>query len=315
MNVSDIEDQEDLNNRVAVAAFFGTLQAGFFNFHYLRDVWQKTTEKDALLGIGMTGIASGEILKYNLEYAANTAMTVNRDISALIGTNEAARITCIKPSGTTSLVLGTSSGIHAWHAPYYLRTMRFNKNEDIAMYLEINHPELCEDDVLRPKDTLCVRIPVKAPEGSIFRTETAIDTLERVKKFSTEWIKPGHIKGDNTHNVSATISIDKNRIYTSIDMSDGKGNQITLSEQGWLDEWKAVGLWMWENRDVYNGLSVLNYDGGSYVQAPFEDITEDQYNALIGTLKSINLIKVMELDDNVEFSQIASCAGGACEIV
>jgi len=315
VNVSDIEDQEDLNNRVAVAAFFGTLQAGFFNFHYLRDVWQKTTEKDALLGIGMTGIASGEILKYNLEYAANTAMTVNRDISALIGTNEAARITCIKPSGTTSLVLGTSSGIHAWHAPYYLRTMRFNKNEDIAMYLEINHPELCEDDVLRPKDTLCVRIPVKAPEGSIFRTETAIDTLERVKKFSTEWIKPGHIKGDNTHNVSATISIDKNRIYTSIDMSDGKGNQITLSEQGWLDEWKAVGLWMWENRDVYNGLSVLNYDGGSYVQAPFEDITEDQYNALIGTLKSINLIKVMELDDNVEFSQIASCAGGACEIV
>ena len=288
VNVSDIENQEDLNNRVSVAAFFGTLQAGFFDFHYLRPIWAKTTQKDALLGIGMTGIGSGEILKYDLEIAANTARVVNSMVSAQIGTNEAARVTCIKPSGTTSLVLGTASGIHAWHAPYYLRTMRFNKNEDIAMYLEVNHPELVEDDVLRPKDTLCVRIPVKAPEGSIFRTESPLDTLERVKKFATEWILPGHANGDNTHNVSATISI--------------------------TDEWEVVGEWMWNNRDVYNGLSVLPYFGGSYKQAPFEDITEEQYNEKISHLKSIDLTKVMEIDDNVEFSQVAACAGGACEI-
>jgi len=310
VNVSDIIDQEDLNNRVAVAAFFGTLQAGFFDFYYLRDVWQKTTEKDALLGIGMTGIASGEILKYNLEYAANTAITVNRDISMLIGTNEAARITCIKPSGTTSLVLGTASGIHAWHAPYYLRTMRFNKNEDIAMYLMINHPELCEDDVLRPKDTLCVRIPVKAPEGSIFRTETAIDTLERVKKFSTEWIKPGHIKGDNTHNVSATISIDSQRKIgdDKFDMMGNEGVKV-------INEWEVVGEWMWQNRQFYNGLSVLPAFNHTYQQAPFEDITEEQYNKRVSHLKALDLSNVMEIDDNVQFSQIASCAGGACEIV
>jgi len=307
VNVSDVVDQEDLNNRVAVAAFFGTLQAGFFDFHYLRDVWQKTTEKDALLGIGMTGIASGEILKYNLEYAANTAITVNQDISALIGTNEAARITCIKPSGTTSLVLGTASGIHAWHAPYYLRTMRFNKNEDIAMYLMINHPELCEDDVLRPKDTLCVRIPVKAPEGSIFRTETAIDTLERVKKFSTEWIKPGHIKGDNTHNVSATISIDKNRTYPWND--GGFGTVINK------DEWEVVGEWMWQNRQFYNGLSVLPAFNHTYQQAPFEDITEEQYNKRVSHLKAIDLSNVMEIDDLVDFGQAVACGSGACEIV
>jgi ribonucleoside-diphosphate reductase alpha chain len=288
VNVSDVVDQVDLNNRVAVAAFFGTLQAGFTDFHYLRPIWQKTTAKDALLGIGMTGIGSGEILKYNLELVANTAKTVNRDISSLIGTNEAARITCIKPSGTTSLVLGTASGIHAWHAPYYLRTMRFNKNEDIAMYLEINHPELCEDDVLRPKDTLCVRIPVKAPEGSIFRTESPLETLERVKKFSQEWIKPGHINGDNTHNVSATISI--------------------------ADEWEQVGQWMWENREVYNGLSVLPYFGGTYKQAPFEDITEEQYNEKLSHLTSVDLTKVIEQDDSVDFGQVAACAGGACEI-
>jgi ribonucleoside-triphosphate reductase len=289
VNVSDIKSQDDLNDRVAVASFFGTLQAGFTDFHYLRPIWHKTTQKDALLGIGMTGIGSGEILKYNLEVAAHIAKVMNSMISGVIGTNEAARITCIKPSGTTSLVLGTASGIHAWHNDYYLRTMRFNKNEDIAAYLMVNHPELCEDDVLRPTDTVCVRIPVKAPEGSIFRTETAIDTLERVKKFSTEWVKAGHINGDNTHNVSATISI----------LEDG---------------WKEVGDWMWDNREFYNGLSVLPYFGGTYKQAPFEDITKEEYESRIASLKSIDLTKVIELDDTVDFGQVASCAGGACSI-
>ena len=300
VNVSNIEDQEDLNNRVSAAAFFGTLQAGFTDFHYLRPIWQKTTQKDALLGIGMTGIGSGEILKYDLEVAAKIAKLTNSLISEQIGINEAARITCIKPSGTTSLVLGTASGIHAWHAPYYLRTMRFGKNEDVAAYLMVNHPELCEDDQLRPQDTVCVRIPVKAPEGSIFRTETAIDTLERVKKFSTEWVKAGHINGDNTHNVSATISIDKSRKYGNEDFT--------------LDEWEVVGQWMWENREVYNGLSVLPYFGGSFVQAPFEDITEEEYNKRVNSLQALDLTKVTELDDTVDFGQVAACAGGACEI-
>jgi ribonucleoside-diphosphate reductase alpha chain len=289
VNVSDVVDQEDLNNRVTVAALFGTLQAGFTDFHYLRPIWQKTTEKDALLGIGMTGIGSGEILKYNLSAAANIAKLTNSLVSEQTGINEAARITCIKPSGTTSLVLGTASGIHAWHAPYYLRTMRFGKNEDVAAYLMVNHPELCEDDVLRPTDTVCVRIPVKAPEGSIFRTETPLETLERVKKFSTEWIKNGHISGDNTHNVSATVSIKQ-------------------------DEWVSVGEWMWQNRDVYNGLSVLPFWEHTYKQAPFEDITEEEYNKRISALHALDLTKVTELDDSVDFGQVAACAGGACEI-
>jgi ribonucleoside-diphosphate reductase alpha chain len=289
VNVSDVKDQEDLNNRVTVAALFGTLQAGFTDFHYLRPIWQKTTQKDALLGIGMTGIGSGEILKYNLAAAANIAKLTNSLISEQLGINEAARITCVKPSGTTSLVLGTASGIHAWHAPYYLRTMRFGKNEDIAAYLMVNHPELCEDDILRPKDTVCVRIPVKAPEGSIFRTETPIETLERVKKFSTEWIKNGHINGDNTHNVSATVSIKES-------------------------EWANVGEWMWINRDVYNGLSVLPYWDHTYQQAPFEDITEEEYNKRISALHALDLTKVTELDDSVDFGQVSACAGGQCSL-
>jgi ribonucleoside-diphosphate reductase alpha chain len=308
VNVSDVSDQEDFNNRVAVASFFGTLQAGFTDFHYLRDVWKETTQKDALLGIGMTGIGSGTILNAKLEHAANTAKVVNIMISAQTGINEAARVTCIKPSGTTSCVLGTSSGIHAWHAPYYLRTMRFNKNEDVAAYLMVNHPELCEDDILRPNDTVCVRIPIKAPEGSIFRTETSIDTLERVKKFSQEWILPGHVNGDNTHNVSATISVDSNRKYGESHMIDGVITDNTVNE------WEVVGEWMWTNREFYNGLSVLPYDNGSYVQPPFEDITEEEYNKRIATLQSLDLTKVMEIEDHVEFGQIASCAGGACAI-
>jgi ribonucleoside-diphosphate reductase alpha chain len=289
VNVSDVTCQEDLNDRVTAAAFFGTLQAGFTDFHYLRPIWQKTTQKDALLGIGMTGIGSGEILKYNLEAAARIAKLTNAIISEIIGTNEAARVTCIKPSGTTSLVLGTASGIHAWHAPYYLRTMRFGKNEDIASYLIVNHPELVEDDVLRPQDTVCVRIPVKAPEGSIFRTESPLETLERVKKFATEWIKAGHITGDNTHNVSATVSIKEN-------------------------EWLTVGEWMWNNKEYYNGLSVLNYDGGSYIQAPFQDITQEEYEKRINTLKTIDLSKVVEIDDSVDFGQVSACSGAQCEI-
>ena len=287
INVSDIESEEDLLDRVRVAAFFGTLQASFTEFHYLRAIWQKTTEKDSLLGIGMTGIGSGEILKYDLSKAAEIAKEVNAYYAPEIGINKAARVTCIKPSGTTSCVLGTSSGIHAWHGEYYLRTVRFNKAEDIAKYLQTNHPEICEDDVLRPHDTLCVRIPIKAPKGSILRTETPIELLERVKHFATKWIKNGHRNGYNTHNVSATISLRE-------------------------DEWEHVGQWMWDNRKHYNGLSVLPYWGGTYSQAPFEDITEEKYNELVSHLHSIDLTNVIEEDDSVNFGQVVACAGGAC---
>ena len=299
---------------MCVAAFFGTLQAGFTDFHYLRPIWTKTTQKDALLGIGMTGIGSGEILKYNLEEASHLAKITNGLIAERLGINEAARITCIKPSGTTSCVLGTASGIHAWYAPYYLRTIRFNKNEDIASYLSIYHPELCEDDLLRP-DTLCVRIPISAPDGSIFRTESAIETLERVKKFSTEWINSGHINGKNTHNVSATINVKKNPLM----IEDGKGNYIQKLDVNnnpifIENEWASVGAWMWENKEHYNGLSVMPYDNGSYTQAPFEEITEEEYNKRLSSLKSIDLSKIIELEDNIDFGAIAACSGGQCSL-
>lgn len=313
VNVSNLESQEDLNERVAVASFFGTLQAGFTDFHYLRPIWKKTTEKDALIGIGMTGIASGEILKYSLKEAAAVAVKVNVETAAKIGINRAARATCIKPSGTTSCVLGCSSGIHAWHSEYYLRTMRFNKDEEVSKYFMTNYPEVCEDDVLRSHDTLCIRIPIKAPEGAIMRSECALDTLKRVKKFAQEWIVPGHIDGDNTHNVSATISIDKNRRY-SAPHDIVNNNPFVLDSVGDFDEWEAVGEWMWENKEFYNGISVLPYDGGSYTQAPFESITEEEYEKRMKNFPIVDFREIQEEDDNVQFGQIAACAGGQCEI-
>ena len=306
INAGNIIDQDDLNERAEVAAFFGTLQAGFTDFHYLRSIWKKTTEMDALVGVGMTGIASGSVLNLDLIQATDIVKETNAKYAIIININIAARTTLVKPAGTTSLVLGEASGIHGWHAKYFLRTIRFNKDEAVAQYLMKYHPELVEDDILRPNTVICARIPMMAPEGAILRTETALDLLERVKKFSAEWIKPGHRSGDNTHNVSATISIDKNRKYTILDNKTGYYE---------LDEWEHVGDWMWKNRDVYNGLSVLPADNGSYVQAPFEDCTEEVYYSRLKSLKSVDLTKVLEVEDNTSHSQEAACAGGQCSIV
>ena len=289
VNVSNVESQEDLNNRVAVAAFFGTLQAGFTDFHYLRPIWKKTTEKDALIGVGMTGIASMEVFKYDLTEAARQAELTNIEVSQTLGINRAARITCVKPSGTTSCVLGTASGIHAWHNDFYIRRMQMSKSEDLYKYLATNHPSLVKDHLLIPNSAV-VEIPIKAPAGSVLRTESALDTLERVKNVSMKWIKPGHIHGDNTHNVSATISI-KN------------------------DEWINVGEWMWENKEYYNGLSVLPFDGGTYSQAPFQNITKEEYEELIKNVTTIDLSQIIEEDDIINFNDSVACGGGSCEII
>lgn len=300
VNVSDVESQEELNKRVAAAAFLGTLQAGFTDFHYLREVWKQTTEKDALIGVGMTGIASGKILKLNLNEASEVAKQINEDVANTIGINAAARVTTIKPSGTTSCVLGTSSGIHAWHAPYYIRRIRLGKNEALYTYLSIRHPELLEDDFFRPKQQGIVSIPQKAPEGSIIRTESAIDLLERVKKFNLDWVQAGHRDGANTNNVSATISIDKTRMYNNGDHE--------------IDEWYKAGLWMWDNRHTFNGLSVLPADNGNYVQAPFTDCTAQEYERLMNSLSEVDLTQVVELEDDTDLSGELACAGGNCEI-
>jgi len=291
VNVSNISDQNDLNERVRAASFIGTLQAGYTNFHYLRDVWRTNTEKDALIGVSMTGIASGRVLGYDMTAAAEIVKKENKRVAKLIGIKKSSRCTTVKPAGTTSLTLSTSSGIHPWHNDYFIRRIKLGKNEAIYAYLVENHPALIEDDFERPHDTAWICSPQKAPEGSIFRTESCFDMLERVKQVATEWVKAGHRTGSNTHNVSATVSLKDN-------------------------DWDLVGEWMWENRKSYNGLAIFPFWGGdtSHPQLPLEDITKEKYDELIESLTEVDLSAIKEISDETTLTSELACAGGICEV-
>lgn len=279
-----------MNARAAAAAFIGTLQAGYTDFHYLRPIWKRTTEEDALVGVGMTGIGSGAVLPFDLKEAAEHANESNARTAEAIGITAAARVTTIKPAGTSSMVLGSASGIHAWHNDYYIRRMRIGKNEALYTYLARTNPALVEDEFFRPDEMACIAIPQEAPKGAILRTESYIDLLERVKRFNMEWVHSGHRNGDNRNNVSCTISLKD-------------------------DEWEGCGEWMWENREIYNGISVLPYDGGTYTQAPFEDISEERYKELESKLHSIKITDVIEEKDHTDLKGEAACAGGGCEVI
>jgi len=293
--VYDVDTQEELNKRIFAAAFIGTLQVGYTDFHYLRPIWKETTERGALLGVSMTGIASGKVLNLNLVEAARIAVETNKIYSEKIGVNRAERITCIKPEGSGTLAAGVvGSGIHAAYSKFFKRNNRVNQSSSVYQYLKEHMPsEFVNVETANPHTRGVITIPIKSDSGIITREETALDFLERIKKFNEEWIKIGHIVGVDTHNVSATISVRD-------------------------DEWDGVCDWMWNNKECYNGLSVLPYDGGTYVQAPFEEITEYEYNRL-------NEI----FPDNIDFSQIKesfedgstnhavdskACSGGTCEI-
>ena len=289
INGSNIKSQKELNDRCRAAAIIGTLQASYTQFHYLREIWQETTEKDALIGVSITGIASGCLDSLDLKEAAEVVVAENRRIANLIGVKPAARTTCVKPAGTTSCILGTSSGIHAWHNDYYIRRVRVGKNEPIYEYLINNHPELVEDDYFKPHIQAVISLPIKAPENAVLRTESAMDFLARVRRFNEDWVLAGHVSGQNAHNVSATVNIKP-------------------------EEWEEIGNWMWNNRNSFNGLSVLPYHGGTYVQAPFEDCTEKEYKRMYRKLNNIDLTAISEEIDNTNTKESLACAGGACEI-
>jgi ribonucleoside-diphosphate reductase alpha chain len=290
INATDVVDQADFNARSKAASFLGTLQASYTDFHYLRDIWKKTTEKDALVGVGITGIASGKLDNINLEEGAKTVKEENERVAKLLGIRKAARSTTVKPSGTSSLVLGSSSGIHAWHDNFYIRRIRVGKNEAIYTYLALNHPELVEDDFFNPSQQAIISVPQSAPVGAKTRAESTFDLLERTRRFNMEWVRPGHRSGQNYNNVSVTINI----------------------KQG---EWKQVGEWMWTNRNDYTAMSCLPEDLGSYKQTPYSSITEEEYNEMVTHLHNIDLRNVVEMSDNTNLMEQVACSGASCEIV
>lgn len=190
---------------------------------------------------------------------------------------------------TTSLVLGSSSGIHAWHNDYYIRTLRVGKNESIYKYLLDNYPELLQDEIFKPKTQAIISVPQKAPDDAITRRESALDLLSRVTLVWHNWVLEGHRKGNNVNNVSTTVSIKP-------------------------DEWDEVGNWMWKHRDEFTALSVLPYEDHIYAQAPFQDITKDEYEILVNSLHSIDLSNVTEMEDETAIQETVACGGNACEV-
>jgi len=290
INFSDIEDQSELISRVKAAALIGTLQAGYTDFHYLREIWRETTEEEALIGVSFTGLADKKLMELDLIKAAAAVKRENARVAKLININQAARTTTVKPSGNSSLVVGSASGIHAWHSKYYLRRIRVLKNEPLYLYLLEYLPEVLEDDFFYPTTQAIISIPVKAPDGAITRNnESALDLLSRVSYIFQNWIRPGHRRGSNLNNASTTVSIKPK-------------------------EWDIVGKWMWEHRNEFTALSTFPMDMGTYIQAPFEEITKEEYTKLEQQLSVIDLSLLKETDDYTTLKQEAACGGNACEI-
>lgn len=288
VNVSAVEDQNDFHNACIAATILGTYQAGYLNLKNLRPTWTKNTKEDSLIGVSLTGIAAYEKWPFVFSAVLSEMKRFNREIAENIGINPAKRLTTIKPSGTASLYFGTSSGIHPFYAPYYIRRMRVNKDEKLcSVFKEIN-PDFIEQDVMA-QNQMVISIPIKAPENSITSEETALDMLKRIRYFSNAWVKQGHISGENTNNVSATVYVKR-------------------------DEWFKVKQWLWDNREHYHGLTLLPFDNTNYKQTPFEEIDKETYEEMISRLKPIDFSSIKETTDHTNPSGEIACSGGMCEV-
>lgn len=289
-NIADSPTATELLKRVRSATVIATLQATYTDFHYLRGIWKRNAEKEALIGVSPTGLATRELNKIDLRYMAEVVNETNKQWAEKLGIRTANRTTVVKPAGTTSLVMATSSGIHSWFAPYYIRRVQVLKNEAVYKYFKKHVPELVEDYFGAPNTQAIISIPVEAPSNAIVRGELALTQLNRIKKVYEEWIKPGHRKGDNTNNVSATVFVKE-------------------------DEWEEVEEWMWKNRDSYNGIALFPYSSKSYRQAPHEEITEEKYRELSSYIRDLDFKKILEEEDNTDLVGEIACSGDACSIV
>ena len=279
-----------LSNKVELATILGTFQATLTNFRYLTKAWKTNTEEEALLGVSLTGIMDNKLLSTsallatNLETLKNRAVAINEGWSANLGIKQSVAVTCVKPSGTVSQLVDSASGIHTRHSDYYIRTVRADKKDPIAQ-LMVDQGVYHEDDITKPEHTLVFYFPIKSPKGSLTRKDlTALEHLEIWKTYQNHWCE---------HKPSATISI---------------------KEHEWLD----VGSWVWNNFDDISGVSFLPYADHSYQQAPYQEITAEEYKEWQKkTTNKINwdLIKEYEKEDMTENTKELACTAGACEIL
>lgn len=298
---------DDLKRKVRVATILGTLQATLTNFRYLRKIWKTNTEEEALLGVSLTGIMdhpvmSGsdfnqelniqDVIKYPtpqdqledwLKQLKEVAIETNKEWAARLGINQSAAITCVKPSGTVSQLVDSASGIHPRYSSYYIRTVRADKKDPLSQYMkEVGFP--VEDDVTKPDSTYVFSFPMKGPENAIYRDDrTAIEQLEHWLTYQRHWCE---------HKPSVTIYVKEH-------------------------EWPTVGAWVWEHFDEVSGVSFLPHSDHTYKQAPYQEITEEQYNKLLEAMpKNVDWTELakFEAEDYTTAAQELACVGGACEL-
>ena len=288
------DTKKDIENKVRLATILGTWQSTLTDFKYLRKIWKDNTEEERLLGVSLTGqfghkLMSGkeslEELGKFLSKMREAARDTNASEAQRIGIQESAAITCVKPSGTVSQLVGVSSGMHAWHSPYYIRTVRGDKKDPLSTFLkEVGIPY--EDDFMKPNDTYVFSFPVKAPEGAIVRDDlTAIDHLNTWLVYQREWCE---------HKPSITVSVKE-------------------------DEWMEVGAWVYKHFDEVSGISFLPHSDHSYKQAPYQEVTKEEYDNLVSKMpKSIRWedLSFYETEDGTSGTQTLACTSdGNCEIV
>lgn len=288
--ISNCTDEEEFRKAAIAATILGTLQAGFTDFGYVHSDWGKNCREDALLGVSISGQAQKwELLSQScLKELSSFLKVVNALIASKISINPAARIGLTKPSGSTGAALDCSSGIHAVHAPFYLRRIRVSKLDPVCTYLlSVMPTELIERNPYEPNDVI-FGVPMKM-EGINRHTETSMELLERMKFITNNWIVPSHRSGDNGHNVSLTVSYKPSEV-------------------------EEIGQWMWDNRNEYYGISLLPFSDSTYSYAPYEDLTEEKYNNLVSLLPEIDLSSVVYGGGGDTRDQTIACEGGLCEL-
>jgi ribonucleoside-diphosphate reductase alpha chain len=288
------DTKKDIQRKVELATILGTWQSTLTDFKYLRKIWKDNTEEERLLGVSLTGqfghkFMSGKEDLVSLEAFLMTlresARAKNKDEAGKIGIPESAAITCVKPSGTVSQLVGVSSGMHTWHSPYYIRTVRGSKGDPISVFLkEVGIP--VEDDVMKPNDTYVFSFPVKAPEGAIVRNDlTAIEHLNIWLVYQRAWCE---------HKPSITVSVKE-------------------------DEWMEVGAWVYKHFDEVSGISFLPHSDHSYKQAPYQEVTKEEYQALVSKMpKNIRWedLSFYETEDGTSTNATLACSSdGNCEVV
>jgi len=280
------DTKETLLQKVRVASILGTIQATFTKFPYLRKVWQRNTEEERLLGVSLTGIydnlrlcTEGEELNELLSELREEARRANHEFADLLGIPRSASITCVKPSGTVSQLVDSASGIHPRHSKFYVRRVRGDKKDPLSQFL-VQQGVPAEDCVYKPTQTTVFSFPQRAPDGLTRADVNPISHLSLWLTYQRHWCE---------HKPSVTISVEEK-------------------------DWPAVGAWTWEHFGEISGVSYLPYDGGTYRQAPYEEISEEEYLALKAKMPAINWTEFKEVTDNVEGAQMLACVAGVCEI-